>query len=125
ANIETGRKTTGQNTAAGENADATFSNLSLIDVNNPDPTLLAARPDTTFISSNTRAEGEVYAFSLQHQIALFDDRLVANAGVRYDHTESLGMNRLTNRVTSSGTNEHYTPRAGAVLKPIKGLAVFY
>ena len=125
ANIETGRKTTGQNIAAGENADATFSNLPLIDVYNPDPTLLAARPDTTFISSNTRAEGEVYAFSLQHQIALFEDRLVANAGVRYDHTESLGVNRLTNRVTSSGTNEHYTPRAGAVLKPIKGLAVFY
>lgn len=125
ANIETGRKLSGQNTTAGENADSSFSNLPLIDVFNPDPVRLNARPDTTFISSNTRAEGEVYAFSLQHQIEMLEGRLVANAGVRYDHTESLGQNRLTNRVTSSGTNSHYTKRAGAVYKPIPGLAAFY
>lgn len=125
ANIETGRKLSGQRTDIGENANATFSNLPLLDVFNRDPVALNARPDTTFISSHTYSEGEVYAFSLQHQITLFDDRVVANAGVRYDHTEPLAINRLQNRVTSTGENSHYTSRAGAVYKPLAGLALFY
>jgi iron complex outermembrane receptor protein len=125
ANIETGRKLTGQNTAAGENSNATFSNLPLIDVFNPDPIALDARPDTTFISSSTYTEGEVLAASLQHQITMFDNRLVASGGVRYDHTDALGRNELTNTVTSSGSNSHYTMRGGVVYKALPGLALFY
>lgn len=125
ANIETGRKLSGQNTAAGENANATFSNLPLIDVFEPNPTALNARPDQTFISSSTYSEGEVFAASLQHQIELLDGRLVASGGVRYDHTDALGRNELSGVTTSSGTNSHYTMRGGAVYRPISGLALFY
>lgn len=124
ARTVTGRKLSGQQTAIGENASRDFSNLPLIDVFNPDPVALAARPDTTFLSASTRAVGEVFATSLQHQIELFDDRVVANAGLRYDTTKSSGFNVLSNAQTSSGKNNHFTKKAGAVYKAIKGLSFF-
>ena len=124
ANIETGRKLSGQ--VPGENADATFSNLPLVDVLSPTPAVLNARPDTTFISSRTYSQGEVRAFSLQHQMEMMDGRVVLNGGLRHDHTKPYAENRLTNRVTSTGrTDSHVTKRIGGVYKPVTGLAVFY
>lgn len=125
AQTETGRKLSGQQTSIGENGNATFSNLPLIDVFNPNPADLAARPDTTFISGSTLGEGEVLALSLQHQIELFDGKVVANAGVRYDDTESSGRNVLTGVASVPGENDHYTYRAGVVYRPINGLSLFY
>ncbi len=125
AQTETGRKLSGQQTSIGENSNATFSNLPLIDVFNPNPADLAARPDTTFTSASTLAEGEVFALSLQHQIELFDGKVVANAGVRYDDTESSGRNVLTGVNSVPGENDHYTYRAGVVYRPLDGLSLFY
>ena len=125
AQTVTGRKLSGQKTALGENASNTFSNLPLIDVFNPDPVALAARPDTTFLSASTQANGKVFANSLQHQIELLDGKVVANAGIRYDKTNSDGFNVISNAVTSTGKNSHYTKRVGVVYKPIAGLSVFY
>jgi iron complex outermembrane receptor protein len=120
----TGRKLSGQQTSRGENASRDFSNLPLIDVFSPDPVALAARPDTTFLGSSTRAAGEIFSLSLQHQIELWQGKVVANAGVRYDTTKSSGFNVISNAVTSTGKNSHYTKRAGAVYKPLKGLSLF-
>ena len=124
AQTTTGRKLSGQQTALGENVSRDFSNLPLIDVFNPDPVALAARPDTTFLGASTQAVGEVFAASLQHQIELWDGKVVANAGVRYDSTKSSGFNVISNAVTSNGENDHYTKRAGAVYKPLNGLSLF-
>ena len=125
AQTVTGRKLSGQQTALGENASRDFSNLPLIDVFNPNPVALAARPDTTFLSASTRALGDVFAASVQHQMELLDGKVVANAGIRFDKTKSEGYNVLTNVRTSNGRNEHYTKRAGAVYKPFKGISLFY
>ena len=124
ASTETGRKLSGQNTAAGENANATYSNMPLIDIYNYDANN-NVRPDETYISASTQSKGEVLALSLQHQIEMFDGRLVANAGIRYDDTESWAYTFLTTRVTSDGTNDHLTTRAGAVYRALPGLTAFY
>jgi len=125
AQTQTGRKLSGQRTSIGENGNATFSNLPLIDVFSPNPADLAARPDTTFTSASTLGEGEVLALSLQHQIEMFDGKVVANAGVRYDDTESSGRNVLTGVASVPGENDNYTYRAGVVYRPINGLSLFY
>ncbi len=125
AQTETGRKLSGQQTSIGENADATFSNLPLIDVFNPNPADLAARPDTTFLSASTLARGEVFALSLQHQIEMFDGKVVANAGVRYDDTKSRGRNVRTGVDSVPGDNNNYTYRAGVVYRLVTGLSLFY
>ncbi|MBL9214482.1 MAG: TonB-dependent receptor [Opitutaceae bacterium] len=125
AQTVTGRKLSGQQTGIGENASRDFSNLPLLDVYNPDPILLAARPDTTFLSASTLANGKVFATSLQHQIELLDGRVVASGGIRFDKTESTGRNVITGAPSVPGENEHYTKRGGIVYKPLKGLSVFY
>lgn len=120
----TGRKLSGQNTALGEGGNTT-SNVPLINVYNPDPIALNARPDQTFISAYTGSVGEISSASLNHSIEVLDERLIGNFGLRVDHTESQGYNRLTNVLASSGTNTHYTKRAGAAYKARLGLALFY
>lgn len=125
AQTVTGRKRSGQQTAIGENANATFSNLPLIDVFNPDPIALRARPDETFLSGSTFSDGEVFALSLQHQIEMLDGRIVANAGLRYDETKSTGRNVITGAPSVPGNNNHFTKRAGIVYRPLVGLSLFY
>lgn len=125
AQTETGRKLSGQQTAIGENGNATFSNLPLIDVFNPDPVALRARPESTFQSASTLTGGEVFAVSIQHQIELYDGRVVANAGVRHDSTKSSGRNLRTGVDAVGGKNNHYTKRAGMVYRPGFGLSLFY
>ncbi len=125
AQTNTGRKLSGQQTALGENANNTFSNLPLIDVYNPDPAALGARPDSIYLSASTRSLGDVSAASLQHQIEMLDGRLIGNLGLRLDRTHAEGYNVMTNARTSTGSNRHYTKRAGAVYRPTSGLSVFF
>lgn len=121
----TGRKLSGQDIAGGENSDATFSNLPLIDVYNPDPVALNASPDSTYISSNTTAGGEIASSTVLHMIELFDGKLAANIGGRFDRSRSYGNNNLTKKTTSHGINKHYTKRAGVAYMPWHGIALFY
>jgi len=120
----TGRKTTGQKTSLGEGSNTT-SNLPLINVFNPDPAALNAGPDQKFMSAFTEASGAITSASVNHMLQMFHSKVIVNGGIRFDHTESAGTNKLTNVVTSSGKNNHYTKRIGAAYKALPGLSFFY
>jgi iron complex outermembrane recepter protein len=55
---------------------------------------------------------------------MFSDRLIVQVGYRRDHADSVSLTRVTNRTTTlkDGAPSY---KAGAVYRPIKGLALFY
>jgi len=67
-----------------------------------------------------------YNWALQDNIYAFNQRLVLVAGVRFDHGGG-GLTRdyRLNRTTKSVVYNEWTPKSGLVVKPVKGVALFY
>ncbi len=83
---------------------------------------VASRAAAPNVNSRTTNIKEVGSFS--DNMSLFSDRLIVQLGYRRDHADTETLNRVNNRTTTlKGGAPSY--KAGAVYRPIKGLAFFY
>ncbi len=79
---------------------------------------------TTF--RKIKVGGGNYNWAIQDNAYLFKDRVVLVAGARYDHGGGDTTHDFrTNRITTGVTYNELTPKYGIVVKPVKGVALFY
>jgi len=74
-------------------------------------------------SSDTESTGEGRDFGVQDNIAMFDRRLIAVAGARYDSGKGTSRNNL-NKVSGTSSNSAWTYKAGLVGTVTNGVSVF-
>ena len=74
-------------------------------------------------SSDTESTGSSRDFGLQDNIAMFDRRLIAVLGARYDSGKSTSRNNLTG-ASGSSSNSEWTYKAGLVGTVAEGLSLF-
>jgi iron complex outermembrane receptor protein len=99
--------------------------LPLLDIFNP---VYGGQPASIFLSSSTTSESKSLSLSLQEQAYFFRDRLILQAGIRYDESgPNTGLNRVTGvRTTSNKTNNRSDPESvlGGVFKVAKGISAY-
>ena len=95
--------------------------LARLDIYNP---VYGAQPPQTFLSSSTRSKGTNFGTAVQEQAYLFGDKLILQAGVRYNRNTSQGTNALTGVVGAKGARTKTQPRYGVVYRPIAGVSLY-
>jgi iron complex outermembrane recepter protein len=107
----------------GRNAANNATNvLPLLDILNP---VYGGGPDNVILATNTFSKGSSWGYAVQEQAYFLDDRLILQAGARFNENDSEGHNRLTNvRDTPPGKTK-WTPRYGIVYRAAPGVAVYY
>ena len=83
----------------------------------------AANESAYVASSDTESTSENRDFGLQDNIALFNRRLIAVAGARYDSGKGTSRNNL-NGTTGASANSDWTYKAGLVGSVLDGMSVF-
>lgn len=80
-------------------------------------------------SQDNRVGGETFGAGIQNNMSILDNRINVVAGVRYDHVVNNGVdNLLTGESTASLTQNEWTWKFGAVVKPLpdnQNVSIFY
>lgn len=99
--------------------------LPLLDIFNP---VYGGQPASIFLSSSSTSKSKSLSISLQEQGYFFKDRLILQAGIRYDESgPNSGLNKLTGVTTTSNkTNNRSDPESvlGGVLKLAQGVSAY-
>jgi iron complex outermembrane receptor protein len=107
----------------GRNAANNATNvLPLLDILNP---VYGGGPDNIIAATNTLGKGESWGYAVQEQAYFFEDKLILQAGVRYNQNKSQGHNRLTNIRDNPPEKTKWTPRYGVVYRFTPGVSGYY
>lgn len=107
----------------GRNAANNATNvLPLLDILNP---VYGGGPNNIIAATNTFSKGASWGYALQEQAYVLDDKLILQAGVRFNENESLGHNRLTNVFDRPPSKTKWTPRYGVVYRAAPGVSLYY
>ncbi|MBL9202415.1 MAG: TonB-dependent receptor [Opitutaceae bacterium] len=101
--------------------NSTTDVLPRLDILNP---TYGGQPVSTVLSTSTESEGSSLGLAVQEQAYLFKDRLILQAAVRHNRNESAGFNVLTRLRDTPPAKTKWTPRYGAVYRPIDGVAFY-
>ena len=107
----TGRSATGNTTDV----------LPRLDIFNP---VYGGQPASFALSSSTQGKGSSFGTAIQEQAYLFKDQLILQAAVRFNRNESEGFNVLTRVRDTPKAKTKWTPRFGAVYRPIDAVALY-
>lgn len=124
-----GRYSNGESGATqylGRSATGNTTNvLPLLDIYNP---VYGGQPASIFLSSSAVNKSKSKFLSFQEQAYVFNDRLILQAGIRYnDSGPNTGLNRLTGVKTTSPEVKNWSkPKSvlGGVYKVMKGVSVY-
>ena len=96
--------------------------LPLLDILNP---VYGGGPNNVILATNTVGKGLSWGYALQEQAYLFSDRLILQAGARFNQNRSEGFNRLTNVRDTPPSKTKWTPRYGVVFRAAEGVSLYY
>lgn len=95
--------------------------LPRLDILNP---VYGGQPASVALSSSTEGKGSSFGTAVQEQAYLFRDRLILQAAVRFNRNESEGFNAITRVRDTPKAKTKWTPRFGAVYRPIDPVALY-